>query len=92
MKEIYLQIKAVPNAPKTEIAGLMENGVLKIKVRAVPEKGKANLELTRFLAEIFQVRKEDVILTSGAASRLKRFKIVGKDSSDLQKIIDDLVK
>ena len=92
MKELYLEIKAVPNAPKTELTGFMENGVLKIKVKAVPEKGKANKELIRFLAELFQVKKRDVLLTSGAASRLKRFKIIGKDQTDLQKIIDSIGK
>ncbi len=92
MKELYLEIKAVPNAPKTEIAGFMENDVLKIKVKAIPEKGKANKELIRFLAEIFEVKKRDVLLISGEASRLKHFKIDGKDQSDLQQIIDSMGK
>ena len=92
MKELYLEIKAVPNAPKTEMTGFMENGVLKIKVKAAPEKGKANKELIRFLAEIFQLNKRDVLLISGDASRLKRFKIIGKDQTDLQQLIDLMEK
>ena len=92
MKKLILEIKAVPNAPKTELSGFMENGVLKIKVKAAPEKGKANKELIHFLAELFQVKKREVLLTSGAASRLKRFKIVGKEQTDLQKIIDSIGK
>ena len=88
MKEIHLTIKAIQNAPRTEIVGLMENGVVRIKVHSIPEKGKANQELIRFLAEAFEIKKEDVILTSGAASRLKYFKIVGKDQDDLQRFLE----
>ena len=90
MKEIYLTIKAIPNAPRTEVVGLMENGVLRIKVHSAPEKGKANQELIRFLAESFQIKKEDIVLISGAASRLKYFKIVGRDQDDLLRFYESV--
>lgn len=44
-------IKVIPRAKKTESAGYMDDGTLKIRLRAVPEDGAANMELCRFLSE-----------------------------------------
>jgi uncharacterized protein len=46
-----LSVKVIPRAKKTEFVGYMEDGTLKIRLRAVPEDGKANMELLRFLEE-----------------------------------------
>ena len=45
-----LKVKVIPRSRKTEFAGEMEDGSVKIKVAAVPEDGKANKELCSFLA------------------------------------------
>ena len=44
-----LTIKVIPRARKTEYVGRMSDGTLKIRLVAVPEDGKANAELLRFL-------------------------------------------
>ncbi len=44
-----LQIKVIPRARKTEWAGVMDDGSIKIRLKAVPEDGKANTELLKFL-------------------------------------------
>jgi len=74
--EIYLKIKAVPNASKTEFKDRMADGTYKISVGAVPEKGKANTELIKYLVKEFGLDKKNIKLISGASSRLKLFKIV----------------
>lgn len=48
----YVRIKAVPKQPKTEIFARMDDGTWKIRVAAVPEKGRANAEIIRHVAEI----------------------------------------
>jgi len=73
--EIYLRIKVLVNAGKTEIKEEMEDNTIKIAVKAVPEKGKANLELIKFLAKEFVVDKNKVKIISGAGDRLKLIKI-----------------
>ncbi|MHB8808205.1 MAG: DUF167 domain-containing protein [Anaerolineaceae bacterium] len=90
MKELHLTIKVIPNSPKTELVGLLDNEVLKIKVKGAPEKGKANHELIRFLEKLFDVKRGDVTLISGSTSRLKHVCISDKDQNDLQKIINDV--
>jgi hypothetical protein len=48
---------------------------LKLRLSAPPVEGKANAQLTRFLAKAFDVPKARVHLESGAASRNKRVRI-----------------
>ena len=50
----------------------MEDGVTyKVKIKAVPEKNKANKELIEFLAEHFKVEKSKVSIKSGNQSQIK---------------------
>ncbi len=44
---------------------------LKARVRAVPEKGKANKALVRLLAGHFGIAKSAITITAGKTSRLK---------------------
>ncbi|MDR0556919.1 MAG: DUF167 domain-containing protein [Treponema sp.] len=67
---ILLDIKAVPGASKTAIAGVQGNR-LRIKIAAAPEGGKANAELRAFLATSLSCAKKDVALKTGEKSRLK---------------------
>lgn len=71
-----LPIKAVPNASRSEVAG-WEQDALKIKLQAVPEDGKANKELLRFLSKTLKIAKSDIALDSGEKSRHKRLIISG---------------
>jgi uncharacterized protein YggU (UPF0235/DUF167 family) len=48
-----LTLKVIPRARKTEIVGTMSDGALKVRVAAVPEDGKANTELCRYLGEVY---------------------------------------
>ena len=73
--ELYLKIKAIPGAPKTEVKNEMADGTIKIAVAAAPEKGKANMALIDFLAEEFGVTRANVKIISGAGSRIKLIKI-----------------
>ena len=65
-----LKIHVVPGARRTAAAGL-HGDRLKIKVAAIPEKGRANEELLDFLASALKVPRRALQLISGAASRAK---------------------
>lgn len=71
---VLLSVHAQPGASKTGIAG-EHGGALKIRVAAPPVDGRANLELIDFLARRLHLRKSDIELASGAASRQKVFRI-----------------
>jgi len=73
---IIFQIKVTPNAAKNQIIGY-EEGVLRLRIRGVPEKGRVNEELIEFLAETLNLAKSEIAILSGHTSRLKRLKIEG---------------
>ena len=73
----YLRIKVVPKSPKSEVVEIMadEEKTIKIRIKAVPEKGKANAELIRFLSHELDVSKENISILSGKTDHLKLIKI-----------------
>jgi len=74
-KEIYLRVKVLPGAGKTDFLDTMADGTIKIALAAAPEKGKANQELINFLATELEVRKYQLRIVSGAGDRLKLIKV-----------------
>ena len=66
-----LSVKVIPRARKSDFAGLLADGTQKIKLAAVPEDGKANAELCRFLAERYKVPATKVSIVSGHTSTRK---------------------
>ncbi|MFA4814982.1 MAG: DUF167 domain-containing protein [Candidatus Gracilibacteria bacterium] len=53
----------------------MSDGTLKIRLKAVPEKGHANEELINFLVESLHLSKEDIEIISGFTDARKLVKI-----------------
>ncbi len=78
--------KIVPGSSKTAITGQL-NGMLKVKVAATPEKGKANTALLDFLAKKLGVKRNDITITSGQTNPVKMICIEGMDK---QKLTDKL--
>jgi uncharacterized protein (TIGR00251 family) len=70
---MILRVKVIPRSAKTEIAGTMADGTVKIRIAAPPEKGKANDELTRFLAAHYGVKRVEII--SGHTASLKMVRL-----------------
>jgi uncharacterized protein (TIGR00251 family) len=81
-----LEIKAVPNAPKSEVVGWLGDA-LKVKVHAPPEEGKANAELCAFLAKTLGLSKGAVRLGRGASSRSKVLEIVGLNQGQMMELL-----
>ena len=75
-ESLVINVKVIPRSTVSEVAGKTENGVLRVKVHAVPEKGKANMELCRVLSEYFGVPRSNVEIVSGHTSAQKRVRIV----------------
>jgi uncharacterized protein (TIGR00251 family) len=65
-----LEIKAVPNAPKSEVVGWLGDA-LKVKIHAPPEDGKAAAELCFLMAATLGVPRRSVLIDLGASSRKK---------------------
>jgi uncharacterized protein (TIGR00251 family) len=70
-----LRVKVIPRSSRSEVVGEMEDGTLKVKIAAAPEKGQANEELCAFLAKHFDVPKSSVSVVSGHSTPRKLVKI-----------------
>jgi uncharacterized protein len=82
-----LEIKAVPNAPRSEIIGWLGDA-LKVRLQAPPGEGKANAELCTFLAKQFGLTKRAVTIANGDTSRLKRVRIEGLSVAEIHARLD----
>jgi uncharacterized protein len=72
---VTLKVKVIPRSARSETAGTLADGTLKVRVAAPPEKGKANEELCRFLAAHYGVPRSAVTVVSGHTSALKLVRI-----------------
>lgn len=70
-----LKLKVIPRSPRTEFAGEMADGTVKLKLKAVPEDGKANAALIAFLANHYQVPQSAVEILAGATSQRKLVRV-----------------
>ena len=73
---MVFSVKVVPRSSKTAIAGIL-GGMLKVKLAAAPEKGKANQSLVEFLADTLGIKKNTIKITSGLTSPVKTIEIKG---------------
>jgi uncharacterized protein (TIGR00251 family) len=72
---MIIRVKVIPKASKNEVVGLMDDGTWKLKVAAVPEKGKANEAVCKLLAAHFKVPITRVSVISGQTSSFKHVRI-----------------
>jgi uncharacterized protein (TIGR00251 family) len=81
---ILARIRLTPKSAKDQIVGIENdangNPYLKVKVRAVPEKGKANIALINLLAKSLGLPKSSIEVISGHTSRAKTVLLTGRES------------
>ncbi len=77
-----LSVKVQPGARREEITGF-EGGVLRMRVTAPPEKGKANEAVVALLAKTLGVAKRDVTLVRGVTSRQKVLEVTGLSEAEV---------
>lgn len=78
-----LAIKAIPNAPRTEVVGWLGDA-LKVKVHAPPLEGRANDALCAFLADALGLPRRAVTVLRGDTSRQKLVRIEGLTLADVR--------
>jgi uncharacterized protein (TIGR00251 family) len=82
---IDLQINVTPNALRSKIVG-WQGDILKIRLKAVPEKGEANEELIAFLSKFLEMPKSRIALIRGGKSRRKVIRLEDPSDEALKKI------
>jgi uncharacterized protein YggU (UPF0235/DUF167 family) len=80
----YLKVRVTPGARESAVAG-WQGEVLRVKVREIAEKGRANDAVARLLAQSLDVAPSKVALRRGATSREKLFAIDGLDDEEVRR-------
>ena len=75
--------KIVPGSSKTAVVGVLD-GMIKVKVAAPPEKGKANQCLIAFLAKQLGVKKNAIRIVTGQTNPVKHVQIAGVSAEMLR--------
>lgn len=76
MTDVIVDVRIIPRAKKTQLAGVREGAVL-IRLAAPPVEGAANEALVAFLATILDLPRRNIRITSGEHARHKRVSIAG---------------
>lgn len=89
-----LRVRVTPNSSKCAVSGIFTDSqgqnYLKINLTAVPEKGKANLELIRFLSKTLKQSKSAFALISGETDRYKRLELTTSTPDETEILLQQL--
>jgi len=85
-----LPVRVSPGARSSRIVGV-HGEALKVTVTAPPEKGKANREVARLLADAFGAAPSDVEVVRGAAARDKVVRFAGWTAAALRSRLQALL-
>ena len=79
--DLLLRVRLTPGSTREDIGGFWTDEKklcwLSARVRAAPEKGRANAALIALLAKALDWPRSAISLESGDANRLKRLRITG---------------
>ena len=76
-----ISVKVIPRAKKNEVAGLMEDGTIRIRLTAPPVEGAANEAVAAVLAEALGVPARAVHIAAGQSGRQKLVDVDGVDAA-----------
>lgn len=88
MSTLRLAVKIIPGAAQDKVVGLLGDA-LKIRVRAQPERGKANAAVIAILAKFFELPEAALTICSGQTSASKVVEIQGLSRADLDHKLND---
>jgi uncharacterized protein YggU (UPF0235/DUF167 family) len=86
---VILSVRLTPKSDRDEIVGLEDHAgecVLKARVRALPEAGRANAALEALIARWLKLPASSVKVAHGGKSRLKQVTVAG-DAGALSRLI-----
>lgn len=82
---VLLDVRVIPRASVSQIAGRRADALL-VRLNAPPVDGAANEELIRLLADALGIPRRNIDIVSGHRSRVKRVRITGVTSADVEKL------
>jgi hypothetical protein len=83
---VTFAVRVQPRASKSGVAGELD-GVLKVRLAAPPVEGRANEELIRLLAKLFDAPRQRIAILSGQASKNKVVSVSGISVDDAGRVL-----
>lgn len=77
-------VRVVTRAQRDELAGVQEDGTLKIRLMASPTDGQANVALIKFLAARLGVPEAAIEIVAGRENRDKMISVEGITTADVE--------
>ena len=74
---VAFAVRLTPRGGVDRIEGVDEDGLLRVRVRAIPEAGAANAALRRLVAADLDLAPSAIRLLAGQRGRVKRLAIAG---------------
>jgi uncharacterized protein len=84
---MILNLRVSPGARRTSIEGRYGEDALKLRVAALPVKGKANAQVERYLSELLDLPLSDVTVVRGAGSRDKAVLIQAPHPDEVREVL-----
>lgn len=82
-----ISVRVTTRSPRAALAGILDDGTIKIKLNSPPIDGKANEELIRYLAGVLQIPKTNIEIISGQSGKDKLIVLFGIDSDCVNQLI-----
>lgn len=89
-----LRIRVSPNSSVLGIQGRFTDTsgqtFLKVGINSAPEKGKANIELIKFLSKLLKIAKSNFTIINGQTDRYKKLELTTAHSATLEDLLNSL--
>lgn len=82
---LTVTVRVTPRASRETLS--VEDGQLRIRLRAAPVDGAANTALIALLAERLGLPRRAIVITQGETARIKRISIIGVTEEELRQRI-----
>ena len=79
-----LRVRVHPGARRERIGKRMADGAWRLEVTAAPEGGRANDAVVELLARVLKLRRSELRVVAGPASRSKVIEIDGLSAADIE--------
>ncbi len=82
-----LAVRVTPRASRDEIAEVLSDGTIRVRLTAPPVEGRANKALVKFLAKVLDVAPSRIEIVAGEGGRDKLVSIVDMSVETAQRKI-----
>jgi hypothetical protein len=86
-----ITVRVTPRARRTEVAEILDDGTIRIRVTAPPVEGKANAALIEFLADALKIRKTRIEIVAGDRGLDKIVSITDLSAPEVQRRLQEWI-